>query len=78
MNEFFAILWDIFAVIGLACIATTLGGLLLLWLSGRSEAKRWAELQEPQTHSQYMHDYRAQFMDRTDEPYTLPVNGRRF
>ena len=32
MTNFFAILWNIFAFIGIACIATTLGCLLVLWL----------------------------------------------
>ena len=87
MNEFFATLWDIFAVIGIACIATTLGGLFVFWRAGRSEAKRWAELQAEQERElgpnhriiTAAHAIREKYLlDRTDAPYTLPVNGRRF
>ena len=50
MTNFFAILWNIFAFIGIACIATTLGCLLVLWLSSRRQQRHWARLQEPQSH----------------------------
>ena len=72
MNDFWHLLWDIFVVIGLACIAATVSTLSLLYFASRCEAKRWRAVQNRESKQDVANKYgiRPAYLDRSDDSYT--------